>query len=111
MDFEEAQEMAMQFRRERDWEQFHNPKDLAISVSLEAAELLETFQWSGDDLEVSEKRESAADELADVLIYCIYMADALGVDIPDIICNKLEKDGEKYPAGKAKGSAKKYTEL
>lgn len=76
MNFEEAVAKALAFREERDWAQFHNPKDLAISVSLEAAELLEIFQWSGNDLVVSAKTDRAKEELADVVIYCIYLADA-----------------------------------
>ena len=69
MTFEEAKELALAFRRARDWEQFHNPKDLAISISIEAAELLEVFQWSGADLEASAKTEHAREELADIAIY------------------------------------------
>lgn len=111
MDFEEATRKAIAFRNERDWTQFHNPKDLAISVSLEAAELLEIFQWSGTDLEVKAKADRAKDELADVAIYCIYLADALDVDIASAISDKIDKDAEKYPVEKAKGNARKYTEL
>ena len=74
MTFEKATVKALAFRDERDWVQFHNPKDLAISISLEAAELLEAFQWSGADLEVTKKRDHIAEELADISIYCIYLA-------------------------------------
>jgi len=74
-------EKILRFRDERNWRQFHNPKDLAISISLEAAKLLEKFQWSGTDLEVRDKTEETGDELADVLIYCVLMADAMGMDI------------------------------
>ena len=111
MDFEEAAAKALAFRDERDWAQFHNPKDLALSISLEAAELLEVFQWSGTDLEVPEKAEQAEEELADVAIYCIYMADRLGVDLAEAISGKIDANGEKYPASKARGTARKYTEL
>ncbi len=111
MTFEEAQKKALAFRKERDWEQFHNPKDLAISICLEAAELLEAFQWSGANLTMPDKREYIAEELADVTIYCIYLADALGVDLADIVSDKIDANANKYPADKARGNSKKYTEL
>jgi len=101
----------LQFRDDRNWKQFHNPKDLAISISLEAAELLENFQWSGADLNVPEKSEKIAEELADVLIYCTLMADAMGMDMTEIVSDKLKKNSEKYSVEKAFGSSKKYTEL
>ena len=85
MNFEEAIKKTLAFREERDWAKFHNPKDLAISVNLEAAELLEIFQWSGSDLVVSAKTDKAKEELADVVIYCIYLADALGVDLAEAV--------------------------
>lgn len=99
------------FRDERNWKQFHTPKDLSISLSLEAAELLECFQWSKSDVEVREKHDKMKEELADILIYSVLFADAIGADIPTIIKNKLAKNGEKYDVKKAYGSAKKYTEL
>ncbi len=111
MEFEQARRKAIAFRDERDWAQFHNPKDLAISISLESAELLEAFQWSGADTSVEAKQPHMAEELADVMVYCIYMADALGVDIPQAISDKLDQDARKYPAEKARGNARKYTEL
>ena len=111
MTFEEAKELALAFRRARDWEQFHNPKDLAISISIEAAELLEVFQWSGADLEASAKTEHAREELADIAIYCIYMAEALGIDLPQAVAEKIGDNERKYPIAKAKGSSAKYTEL
>lgn len=103
----------LQFRDERDWKQFHTPKDLAISISLEASELLEVFQWSGKDTEIDtpEKREKVKEELADVLIYCVHMADACHMDMDEIILEKLKRNEEKYPVEKARGSSKKYTEL
>lgn len=111
MTFEEAAEKALSFRKEREWEQFHNPKDIAISISLEASELLEIFQWSGADLEVLNKREHATEELADVAIYCVYMAKALGIDLPEAMSSKIDANAAKYPVEKAKGTSKKYTEL
>ncbi len=111
MTFEEAAKKALAFREERDWSQFHNPKDLAISISLEAAELLESFQWSGADLEAPQKREAMTEELADVVIYCTYLADALGVNLADAVSTKIDVNAQKYPVSKARGNAKKYTEL
>ncbi len=99
------------FRDERNWKQFHTPKDLAISISLEAAELLEVFQWSGKDLVVEKKREKIEEELADVLIYCGLMADALDMDIDEIITKKLQTNEKKYPVEKVYGKSDKYTEL
>lgn len=111
MEFEEAVKQALSFRDERDWSQFHNAKDLAISISLEASELLEVFQWSGVDLEVLSKREQAKEELADVVIYSIYLANELGVDLADVVSAKIQRNAEKYPADKARGNARKYDEL
>jgi NTP pyrophosphatase (non-canonical NTP hydrolase) len=101
----------LDFRDERNWQQFHNPKDLAISLSLEASELLECFQWSKEDLHVNDKKEAMADELADILIYAISFADAIGVDVNTIIKKKLEKNGKKYKIENSYGSSKKYTEF
>ena len=109
--FEEAAAKAIEFRNERDWKQVHNPKDLAISISLESSELLELFQWSGTDLEAARKKPEMTEELADVMIYCIYMANALNIEIPEAIQNKIDKNAAKYPVEKAKGKSKKYTEL
>lgn len=109
--FEEAASEAAEFRDERNWAQFHNPKDLAISISLEASELLEIFQWSGVDLERSGRLDDMCDELADVLIYCTLLADRLGVNPGQIMHEKIQKNAEKYPVSKARGTSKKYTEL
>ena len=108
---QELIEKILKFRDERNWDQFHNPKDLAISISLEAAELLEVFQWSGKDLEKSDKLEDLKEELADVLIYSILLSEKLNLDISEIIEQKLLKNGEKYNKDKAYGTSKKYTEL
>lgn len=99
------------FRDARNWKQFHTPKDLAISLCLESSELLECFQWSGEDVHVGEKQKQMEEELADILIYSVLFADSIGVDIPTIIEKKLRKNAEKYDVKKAYGSAKKYTEL
>ena len=101
----------IQFRDDRNWKQFHTPKDLAISMNLEAAELLELFQWSGTDLECPDKREKLREELADVLSYCILMADVCGLDLDEIMNEKICKNEAKYPVEKARGNAAKYTEL
>jgi len=109
--FESIYQEALQFRDERDWLQFHNPKDLAISCSLEAAELLETFQWSGGDLICQERLEEQTEELADVMLYCLLLADRLGIDPLDAMEKKLEKNRLKYPVEKARGRATKYDRL
>ena len=98
----------IQFRNERDWEQFHNPKDLAIALSLEASELLENFLWKQpQDADISKIKE----ELADVLAYALLIAKHYDLNVEDIVLDKIAKNALKYPADKAKGSAKKYTEL
>lgn len=99
------------FRDERDWRQFHSEKDLAISISLEAAELLELFQWNTSEETVKNSIEDIKDELADVLIYSMMLASNLDLDLEEIILNKLEKNNEKYPVDKSRGSKKKYTDL
>lgn len=101
----------LEFRDRRDWKQFHNPKDLAISISLEAAELLEVFQWSAEDLTCQNKTQQIREELADILNYCVLMADACGLDLDEIVLDKIEKNNQKYPVEKAYGSKQKYTEL
>ena len=101
----------LQFRDERDWRQFHNPKDLAISISLEAAELLEVFQWSAEDVKCTEKMDKIREELADVINYCVLMADACGLYIDEIVRAKIKRNTEKYPVELAKGSKEKYDQL
>ena len=101
----------IQFRDDREWRQFHTPKDLAISLSLEAAELLEIFQWSGADLECRDMLGRIRVELADVLSYCVLMADVCGLDLDEILNAKVDQNAAKYPVEKARGSAAKYTEL
>ncbi|WP_442873547.1 nucleotide pyrophosphohydrolase [Dysosmobacter sp.] len=108
---EETIQRVLKFRDDRDWRQFHTPKDLAISLSLEAAELLELFQWSGTDLECVGNRDRLREELADVLSYCILMADVCGLDLDEIMNEKITKNEAKYPVEKARGNAAKYTEL
>ncbi len=108
---QETIKQVLKFRDDRNWKQFHNPKDLALSISLEAAELLEVFQWSGEDVECKDKQDKIREELADVLIYCVLMADVCELDINEIIQEKLKKNNKKYPINKAKNNSKKYNEL
>lgn len=108
---QETINQVLKFRDDRNWKQFHNPKDLAISISLEAEELLEVFQWSGTDTVCEEKIDKIREELADVLNYCILMADACGLNMDEIIQEKVKRNNEKYPVEKAYGSKEKYTEL
>lgn len=107
--------MLLKFRRERDWEQFHRPKELAISIVLEAAELLEEFQWKTDEeikKHLSEGGlENIKEEVADIAIYILLLSHDLGIDLFEVIKEKLRKNAEKYPVEKAKGSAKKYDKL
>lgn len=98
------------FRDDRNWRQFHNEKDLAISISLEVSELLELFQWK-TATEGTADIEKVKEELADVLIYSYMMADNLNLDIDSIIKEKLIKNNKKYPINKSKNNNKKYTEL
>ncbi|MET4573995.1 dCTP diphosphatase [Stenotrophomonas rhizophila] len=114
MDLDQIQSRIREFRDERDWMQFHNPKNLAISVVLEATELLEHFQWKSpeqSEAHAIKARDEIADEIADVAVYLIELADNLGIDLERAILGKLEKNAAKYPIEKAKGSSKKYTEL
>ena len=107
----ETVELIKKFRDDRNWKQFHNPKDLAISISLEASELLEIFQWSADDLDCEEKLDRIKEELADVLNYCVLLADRCGLDTDTIIREKIKKNEAKYPTEAAYGNKAKYTEL
>lgn len=102
------------FRDARDWKQFHNPKDVALSLSLEAAEVLEHFQWkNGDELReyLETHKEHLGDELADVLYWILLMSHDLDIDITQALNKKMDKNEEKYAVEKAKGNHKKYTEL
>ena len=100
-------ERIRRFTIDRDWDQFHSPANLAKSISIEANELLECFQWSDDDYDLEHVKE----ELADVLVYCYDMLDKLNLNDDDIINSKMEKNEKKYPIDKSKGSSKKYNEL
>lgn len=113
-DFGKTLARIREFRDARDWMQFHNPKNLAISINLEAAELLEHFQWkSMEESEVHAKasRDEIAEEIADVAIYLFELADNLGVDLLAAVDSKLTKNDHKYPVAKVRGSSTKYTKL
>ena len=104
---EQTINLIRKFVADRDWSQYHSPANLAKSISIEANELLECFQWSDTDYNLQHVKE----ELADVLVYCQDMLDALGLDEDEIINMKMDMNEKKYPVEKAKGSNKKYTEL
>ena len=101
---QETIERIRKFTADRDWDQFHTPANLAKSISIEANELLECFQWSDTDYDLEEVK----DELADVIVYCIDMLDKLGLDADEIINRKMSKNEAKYPVEKAKGNSTKY---
>ena len=107
MSLEQVKQRIDKFNKDRDWDQFHTPSNLAKSISIEANELLECFQWSDSNYDI----ESVKEELADVMNYCIQMSMVLGVDIIDIINSKMDKTEKKYPVDKAKGVATKYNKL
>ena len=116
MQFEDLVKKALDFRKVRNWEQYHSAKNVALSIVLEAAELLEIFQWKTDEeakelLNDPAKKEEIADELSDILLYSILMSHDLGIDILEAANKKIDKNSKKYPVEKAKGKAVKYTEL
>src|SRR5574344_1895602 len=104
---QESIDRIRKFSVDRDWDQFHSPANLAKSISIEANELLECFQWSDSNYDIKEVKE----ELADVLVYCQNMLDKLGLDEDTIINDKMDKNEKKYPVEKAKGNSNKYTKL
>ncbi len=104
---EEVKQRIDKFNKDRDWDQFHTPANLAKSISIEANELLECFQWSDTNYDI----EAVKEELADVMNYCIQMSMVLGVDIIDIINSKMDKTEKKYPVDKSKGVSTKYNKL
>lgn len=107
-DLEELRQAIVKFTQERDWDQFHNGKDLSLALSIEASELNEAFLWKkAEDVNVEKVKE----ELADVFNYAVLIADKYNLDIKQIVLDKLRRNAEKYPVDKAYGSAKKYNEL
>lgn len=107
----ELVEKIVAFRNDRDWKQFHNPKDLTISLTLEASELLENFQWKSSQEAIKENIDNIKEELADVIIYSLLLANDLNLDINEIVENKILQNERKYPVDKSLGSKKKYTKL
>jgi NTP pyrophosphatase (non-canonical NTP hydrolase) len=101
----------IKFRDERDWEQFHDSKNLATAISIEAAELNELFLWKTIKDSEDVNKDKIKEELADILAFSLLLANRHGFDVKQIVLDKIKKNGEKYPADKAKGSAKKYNEL
>lgn len=104
-------EQIIKFRDDRDWQKFHNPKDLALSLSLEASELLELFQWKTCEEAVEKNLEKMKDELADVITYALLFANETGIDVVSAVQEKLKKNDEKYPVEKSYGINRKYTEF
>ena len=110
-DIKEITEELIKFRNDRDWEQFHDTKNLAVAISIEASELNEIFLWKDSkESELSDK-EKIKEELADIFAYSFLLAEKHGFDVKEIILDKIKKNNEKYPVEKAKGTSKKYTEL
>ncbi len=111
-DIKELTEKIKKFRDARDWKQYHKPKELAVSVSIEAAELLEKFQWERKNTPeyIEAHKQEIGEELADVMIYLLLLADKMGLDVKEIVEKKLVQNDKKYPVEKAKSSDKKYTD-
>ena len=107
-DLDEIIEKLIKFRDERDWEQFHNSKDLALAISVEANELLELFLWKQSE---EADKQKIKEELADVFAFAFLLAQKQGLDVKEIVLEKIKANAEKYPVDKAKGTAKKYNEL
>jgi NTP pyrophosphatase (non-canonical NTP hydrolase) len=105
---EEIIQALLKFRDDRDWEQFHNPKDLALAISIESAELLELFLWKKAEEANTEK---VKEELADIFSFAFLLAEKYSFDVKEIVLDKIKTNGEKYPVDKAKGTSKKYNEL
>jgi len=110
----ELRQKVQKFVDDRDWNKYHNPKDVAISIAIEAAELMEHFQWIKEnelDEVIKEKSAELQDELADILIYCLSFANSVGIDISHAVTQKIQKNESKYPIEEVKGNYKKYTEI
>lgn len=106
MNMEEVKKEVVDFTKDRDWDQFHSPENLAKSIAIESGELLECFQWDN-----KYDKQAVCEELADVTNYCILLADKLGVNLEDIVHEKIKKNSEKYPVEKSKGTSAKYNKL
>ena len=114
-DIKMIQEKILDFAKQRDWEQFHTPKNISCALSVEASELLEIFQWKKEDASLKDltlkEQEMIKEEIADVAVYLLRLCQLLNVDLQDAILKKMIKNSEKYPIEKSKGSSKKYTEI
>ena len=113
-EFEEITKQIIDFRDARDWKQFHNPKDLSLSLVLEVAELIEHFQWKDKDEideHIKKNKEDISDEMADVLYFLLVLAHDLDINLVEAVKRKIQKNNAKYPVEKSKGNHKKYTEL
>ena len=110
-ELKEITDYLIHFRNERDWEQFHNAKNLAIALSIEAAELNELFLWKTVEECDGVDREKIQDEVADIFIYALFLSHTFGFDVKEAIMHKMAKNAAKYPVSKAKGNARKYSEL
>ena len=115
MDLEKIKKTLRKFTEERDWEQFHNPKNLATALSVEASELLEIFQWSNDgglnEINDLKKREEIEKEIADIFNYLIKLVDILDMDLEKVALDKIKENAEKYPIETSKGKSVKYTDF
>jgi NTP pyrophosphatase (non-canonical NTP hydrolase) len=115
MNIKKIQKQLSDFADERDWNQFHNPKNLAVALSVEASELVEIFQWltpeQAEEIMSTNESEHVKEEIADVMIYLIRLADKLNIDLEDAVADKIVKNGEKYPVDTSKGSTTKRTTL
>ncbi len=107
---DDLRRVVTRFRDERDWAQFHSPRNLAMAISIEASELLEHFLWRDGGDVPPDKRQDVADEMADVFAYLLSLADVLGIDLGQALLDKVERNSQKYPATLVRGSARKYTE-
>jgi dCTP diphosphatase len=114
MDIKKIEKVLKQFSEERDWEQFHSPKNLSMALSVETSELVEIFQWLTEEQSYTlsdSKKQHTKEEVADIAIYLLRICMKLDIDLEEAIFEKMKKNEEKYPVEKVKGSAKKYTEL
>jgi len=111
MDFKEIEQKVIAFRNERNWEQFHQIKDLLLGLNIEVSELQELFLWKTTDQQTEIDKEKIKDELADIAIFLIYISKYYNIDLLEVISNKIDKNGIKYPVDKSRNSNKKYNEL
>ena len=114
MDIKKLQQIIKQFSQDRDWDQFHSPKNLTMALSVETSELLEIFQWLTEEESYNlsnSKQQHAKEEIADIAIYLLNICMKLDINLEEAVLEKIEKNAEKYSIEKAKGTAKKYTEL